>query len=132
MKDTRGAAGNPPAAASSKTRCETASQDNAHFTSCFRSFRNADAALLAFLCACAIYQWRGGTGPGCGVRAESGTMTAMLLHNRWNVFTTAEGYVVWEVRGGFAHNRTTSKRATAWHTQMAARARATSASVTQH
>lgn len=48
--------------------------------------------------ASALHQYRGGGAPSCGANAPPGELlVASLLHNRWNVFTSAEPHVVWEV-----------------------------------
>ena len=39
----------------------------------------------------------GRDGLGCGGRAHEDAVRALVLHNRWNVFQSAEDYVVWEV-----------------------------------
>ena len=39
----------------------------------------------------------GGEGVGCGGRASPDSVRRLLLHNRWNVFASAESYVVWEI-----------------------------------
>ena len=53
--------------------------------------------LSALALSSAIYQWRGGGGPGCGSRAAPGVLWRALLHNRWDVFASAEEHVVWEI-----------------------------------
>ena len=57
------------------------------------------AAMVAALGgASALHQYRGGGAPSCGAHAPAGELlVASLLHNRWNVFTSAEPHVVWEV-----------------------------------
>lgn len=62
-----------------------------------RSVPWSGCVLAAFLAASGSYQWVGGAGPGCGGQAEPGVVYRALLHNRWNVFATAEPYAVWEV-----------------------------------
>jgi len=53
---------------------------------------------LALLVACtAHHNALGRDGVGCGGRAHDDAVRALLLHNRWNVFTSADDYVVWEV-----------------------------------
>ncbi|EOD32968.1 hypothetical protein EMIHUDRAFT_230137 [Emiliania huxleyi CCMP1516] len=53
--------------------------------------------LLAALRRAAGAAWRGGGGPGCGSRATPGVLWRALLHNRWDVFASAEEHVVWEI-----------------------------------
>jgi len=57
----------------------------------------AHVLVVAFALAVGLYQAHGGQGPGCGGRVGSAAVHRLLLHNRWNVFTGAEGYVVWEI-----------------------------------
>ena len=55
------------------------------------------AILASFVALVVAYQWAGGEGVGCGGRASADSVRRLLLHNRWNVFASAESYVVWEV-----------------------------------
>jgi hypothetical protein len=57
----------------------------------------ADILLVLFALATAHHQWSGGAGPSCGGHASPDAVRRMLLHNRWNVFTSAESHVMWEV-----------------------------------
>jgi hypothetical protein len=68
------------------------------------SFISADcpssSALIApphQVCASFHHNAMGREGLGCGGRAHEDALRALLLHNRWNVFQSAEDYVVWEV-----------------------------------
>ena len=58
----------------------------------------ASPVLLCFAVGVVRHQWTGGAGPGCGAgRASADSFVNLMLHNRWNVFTSAERHVVWEV-----------------------------------
>jgi len=57
--------------------------------------RAVSALLCLFVLATAWHQWKGGEGPGCGGRAPPGVLHRKLLHNRWDVFSSAEAHVVW-------------------------------------
>ena len=68
-----------------------------------RSTRLADAACSlvvgAFAIGCAWHQLSEFGAPACAASATDAALLlqSTLLHNRWNVFTGAEPYVVWEV-----------------------------------
>jgi hypothetical protein len=53
--------------------------------------------VACFALACLWYQWERADGPGCGGRAPPGIIFRALLHNRWDVFSSAEAHVVWEM-----------------------------------
>ena len=54
--------------------------------------------LLSFAALVVHYNLiEGGEGVGCGGRASPDSVRRLLLHNRWNVFASAESYVVWEI-----------------------------------
>ena len=43
------------------------------------------------------HQWSGLGGTGCEGRTGSDALRTLVLHQRWNVFSSAESYVVWEI-----------------------------------
>lgn len=45
----------------------------------------------------AHHQWAGLGGTGCEGRTGSDALRTLVLHQRWNVFSSAESYVVWEI-----------------------------------
>jgi hypothetical protein len=49
------------------------------------------------VCASFHHNAMGRDGLGCGGRAHEDAVRALLLHNRWDVFQSAEDYVVWEI-----------------------------------
>ena len=54
--------------------------------------------MCVFAAGVAAHQLRELGAPSCAATAEAAAeqLQATLLHNRWNVFTGAEPYVVWE------------------------------------
>jgi hypothetical protein len=57
----------------------------------------ASAALSVFAILCAHHQYTGGDGAGCDGRTGPDGLRTTLLYQRWNVFASAESYVVWEI-----------------------------------
>lgn len=53
--------------------------------------------IATFVLASLWHQWARADGPGCGVRAPPGIILRAILHNRWDVFSSAESHVVWEM-----------------------------------
>jgi len=60
-----------------------------------RSLSSITVAL--FMGSAMWHQWHHRDGPGCGGRAPPGVVHRAILHNRWNVFGSAEAHVVWEI-----------------------------------
>ena len=58
--------------------------------------------LPSLLLACIVmlsahHQWSGQGGTGCEGRTGDDALRTLILHQRWNVFSSAESYVVWEI-----------------------------------
>ena len=63
-----------------------------------RGAREAPSLLLAcIVMLSAHHQWSGRGGTGCEGRTGDDALRTLTLHQRWNVFSSAESYVVWEI-----------------------------------